>query len=538
MAGDRLVRAILICALGGAPVLASPLVPSFSTTAAAQTVISVEFRTALTPYGAWRTVPRWGEVWVPARLDRNWVPYTRGHWVYTDEFGWYWVSDESEAEWGWVTYHYGRWVFVDAVGWVWVPGNVWGPAWVDWRRGDGYVGWAPLPPDEVVVEYRTDPRFWLFVRLAEIAAPRPRFAFVPFAERRALLERTVVVNRTVVLNERRFAVNPGVAPAIVAAAARQPVRTFEVRPQVVAGTANIQGATQVNADALRRGGNRPGQAIAQQSAPRQAATTIQPAASIPPPQPLGRSENGRLGENPPRAATGARAAPGTPSGTTGAAPNERQAPAQRERTAPGQAPGAAPGGASPGATGAAPSEPQRGPQREERGRGGPPGTTGAAPPSERQSPAQRERTAPGATPGAPGATPSERRPATPTPQRDERGQSATPPGTTGQAPPSPRPSAPAPQREERRAPATPPAASPPAQRPSPPQTPQGEERRAPATSPGTTGQAPPSPRPNAPPPQQQGRPATPPAAAPPAQRPNPSQAPQAPQGEERRRQQP
>ncbi len=498
MTGDRLMRAIVICALSATPMLASPLMPSFSTAAVAQTVVSVEFRTALTPYGAWRTVPRWGEVWVPARLERDWVPYTRGHWVYTDEYGWYWVSDEAEAEWGWVAYHYGRWVFIDAVGWAWVPGNVWGPAWVDWRRGDDYVGWAPLPPDEVVFEYRADPRFWLFVRLAELAAPRPRFAFVPFGERQALLQRTVVVNRTILLNERRFAVNPGVAPAIVAAAARQPVRTFEVRPQVIAGTANIQGATQINADALRRGGNRPGQAIAQQSAPRQSATTIQPAASIPAPQALGRSENGRLGENPPRAATGTRTAPGTPSSTTGAAPTERQAPSQREGTAPGASPGAS----------ATPREPQR----EERGRAGPPGTTGAAP-TERQAPSQRERGAPGAAPGAapnatPGTPPAERRPAVP--QRDERGQSATPPGTTGQAPPSPRPSAPPPQREERRAPGTPP---------------------------GTTGQAPPSPRPSAPPPQPQGRPAAPPAAAPPAQRPNPPQAPQAPQGEERRHQQ-
>jgi hypothetical protein len=27
-----------------------------------------------------------------------------------------------------------------------VPGNAWGPAWVDWFSGDGFVGWAPLAP--------------------------------------------------------------------------------------------------------------------------------------------------------------------------------------------------------------------------------------------------------------------------------------------------------------------------------------------------------------------------------------------------------
>ena len=71
-----------------------------------------------------------------------------GHWVYTDEWGWYWVSDDDEDDWGWVTYHYGRWAFDRRLGWFWVPGDEWAPAWVDWRYGGDYVGWAPLPPDD------------------------------------------------------------------------------------------------------------------------------------------------------------------------------------------------------------------------------------------------------------------------------------------------------------------------------------------------------------------------------------------------------
>jgi len=35
------------------------------------------------------------------------------------------------------------------LGWVWVPGYEWAPAWVSWRYGDEYVGWAPLPPAAV-----------------------------------------------------------------------------------------------------------------------------------------------------------------------------------------------------------------------------------------------------------------------------------------------------------------------------------------------------------------------------------------------------
>ena len=68
-------------------------------------------------------------------------PYVDGSWDWTGD-GWTWDSDEP---WAW-TLHYGRWVLSPSFGWVWVPGDVWGPAWVDWFSGDGFVGWAPLSP--------------------------------------------------------------------------------------------------------------------------------------------------------------------------------------------------------------------------------------------------------------------------------------------------------------------------------------------------------------------------------------------------------
>ncbi len=80
--------------------------------------------------------PRFGDVWVPTGLSPDWRPYEYGHWVYTDEWGWYWVSDDQEEDWGWVIYHYGRWAFDRGLGWFWVPGDEWAPAWVDWRYGE------------------------------------------------------------------------------------------------------------------------------------------------------------------------------------------------------------------------------------------------------------------------------------------------------------------------------------------------------------------------------------------------------------------
>jgi len=98
-----------------------------------------EYRDDLGSYGDWYDDPRYGAVWHPTYAP-GWQPYADGYWAWTS-YGWTWVSYEP---WAW-TLHYGRWVVLP-VGWVWVPGTVWGPAWVDWYWGDGYVGWAPLSP--------------------------------------------------------------------------------------------------------------------------------------------------------------------------------------------------------------------------------------------------------------------------------------------------------------------------------------------------------------------------------------------------------
>lgn len=94
------------------------------------------FYQRLAPHGRWFRHATHGWVWHPRGVAVGWRPYTIGHWVWTDDFGWLWDSDE---DWGWATYHYGRWFYDTNYGWVWTPGAVWGPAWVSWRFGGGYI---------------------------------------------------------------------------------------------------------------------------------------------------------------------------------------------------------------------------------------------------------------------------------------------------------------------------------------------------------------------------------------------------------------
>jgi len=112
----------------------------------------------LDQYGAWRTTPDYGPVWVPA-VAPGWAPYHYGHWVWVAPWGWTWVDD---APWGFAPCHYGRWVYYGGF-WGWSPGPpvvavvrpVYAPALVAWVGGPhfgisasfgggGAVGWFPL----------------------------------------------------------------------------------------------------------------------------------------------------------------------------------------------------------------------------------------------------------------------------------------------------------------------------------------------------------------------------------------------------------
>jgi hypothetical protein len=116
----------------------------FGGSASAQPYIEIDyFYDELEPYGQWVWHPRFGYVWLPETVSPYWRPYTVGHWVSTDEYGWYWTSYEPFA---WAVYHYGRWGYDPDYGWFWVPGDTWAPAWVQWRYSDHYIGWAPIGP--------------------------------------------------------------------------------------------------------------------------------------------------------------------------------------------------------------------------------------------------------------------------------------------------------------------------------------------------------------------------------------------------------
>src|SRR5262245_42194600 len=513
----RLALAVSACIAIAACALSASV--TVATLAPAQAQVSAEFQSALEPYGSWQPHPRFGEVWVPYDLPPGWRPYTYGRWVYTEDWGWYWVSDEEEADWGWVAFHYGRWVRDRRLGWFWVPGDEWAPAWVDWRRGDDYVGWAPLPPDEVIYEYASDPTYWIFLPPRYLVAPRVRTYFLPPQRTFVVFQRTVIVNRTVRLEHRdhrgRFAVNPGIAPGIVAAAARRPVQTFHVQPRVLASTQGVAGAVQVRPQDLNRAGqryqrgqHRPGGPSPLQATVQPTQSVVQPVARVPQPQALRNDERGRLGPTPPRAAQGATVAPVLPPKSS-PAPQPSGAPRPPDGSGPPGGPAVQtprptpPVMTSPPATTPQVTSPQTIPRETP-----PPATAPAATPPPQQQRVRDVVPPPAPTgppqqpttgrPIPPQATPSSTPP--PPPQPQLRGSQRPPDGPPQQQPTIVRPIPP------QSAPLSTPQPPPQERRFQPPPPPQPQHQMQPSPQPRQV-QPPPQPQQHVQPPPQQPRPA-------------------------------
>ena len=164
------------------------------------------FYDELAPYGQWRQYPGYGNAWVP-NAGPDFQPYaSNGHWVMT-EYGNTWVSD---YDWGWAPFHYGRWTYDPAYGgWLWIPGREWAPAWVSWRSGGGYYGWAPLGPGiNINVNINIPAPYWTFVPQVYITSPRLYSYYVPRPRVVNIYQQTTIINNYYRRDNRAYAYGP------------------------------------------------------------------------------------------------------------------------------------------------------------------------------------------------------------------------------------------------------------------------------------------------------------------------------------------
>jgi len=194
-------------------------------TLAQDVVVSYQtFYDELSPYGQWVEDPEYGNVWVPNEAP-GYRPYaTGGHWAMTD-YGNMWVSD---APYGWACYHYGRWTYNPYYGWVWLPGHEWAPAWVSWRSGGGYYGWAPMGPGAMPGgAYEYPDNYWVFVGPEYLYRPNVYTYYEPRYERR-YMRQTTYINETYVDNGYHTTYYYGPRREVIERETHQPVQVYRV----------------------------------------------------------------------------------------------------------------------------------------------------------------------------------------------------------------------------------------------------------------------------------------------------------------------
>ena len=161
------------------------------------------FYDQLSPYGQWVEYPNYGYVWVPS-MGEEFAPYSSGgYWLLTD-YGWTWIST---YEWGWAPFHYGRWGNDSYYGWFWVPDNEWGPSWVNWRRAEGYYGWAPMEPGSNInigfnFVYNSQNDHWVFVRDRDIERSDIYRCYVNRNEHQRIFRNSNGINKTYIDKHR------------------------------------------------------------------------------------------------------------------------------------------------------------------------------------------------------------------------------------------------------------------------------------------------------------------------------------------------
>jgi len=230
------------------PIYSAPLTPPAEVN---------NFYSGLSPYGSWYDLPGYGWCWQPTvvAVAPSWQPYSNGgQWLYSN-CGWYWSSSYS---WGWAPFHYGRWWHHPHRGWVWFPGSVWSPAWVTWRTGSAYCGWAPVPPRafcgssgvgvSASFSFGLGPGHFTFVSYRDFATRNPGFHRLPQGEVNHVFNNTKIVNN-IVVGPNKTVINQGIGFEKVASASRTPIRRVEVPnpPPVNSGV--------VRADRLERRGS-------------------------------------------------------------------------------------------------------------------------------------------------------------------------------------------------------------------------------------------------------------------------------------------
>src|SRR6266542_2565183 len=169
-----------------------------------------------------------------------------GNWIEVEGYGYGWQPDVAVNDSNWRPYADGYWAYTDD-GWTWFPGSDldWGPAWVSWRTGGDYVGWAPLPPrgvgvvyegrpigPQVDIEFDIGPEYYNFCEVRYIGEPVLRNYIAPPVQNVTYINNTVNVTNITVKNNVVY--NYGPNYEVLSAQSARPIQRLSIERQAAA----------------------------------------------------------------------------------------------------------------------------------------------------------------------------------------------------------------------------------------------------------------------------------------------------------------
>ncbi|PYL64161.1 MAG: hypothetical protein DMF20_11080 [Verrucomicrobia bacterium] len=149
---------------------------------------------------------------------------------------------------------------------TWFPGDDldWGPAWVSWRTGGDYIGWAPLPPrrpgvvyegrpigPQVDIEFDIGPEYYNFCEVRYIGEPVLRNYIAPPVQNVTYINNTVNVTNITVKNNVVY--NYGPNYEALSAHSTRPIQRLSIERQSAANlsaAAKSGGLTKVQGNKL------------------------------------------------------------------------------------------------------------------------------------------------------------------------------------------------------------------------------------------------------------------------------------------------
>ena len=148
----------------------------------------------------------------------------------------------SDYRWGWATFHYGRWKFDDYYGWEWIPGHEWAPAWVSWRHGGGFFGWAPLLPGiSVNISFgggnRIPDNYWVCAPQEYITRPNVYDYCAPALNVVNIIHNTTIINNTYINENHTYVTGPRIDE--IERVTNRPVNVYRINNDYAPGRASI-----------------------------------------------------------------------------------------------------------------------------------------------------------------------------------------------------------------------------------------------------------------------------------------------------------